>query len=51
LDARPDLRRRAAAEAIGVFALVFAGCGAIVAEAENPGALGHSASPSPSAWW
>jgi aquaporin NIP len=37
---RPDLLRRAAAEGIGVFALVFAGCGAIVAEAENPGALG-----------
>lgn len=28
----PDLRRRAAAEAIAAFALVFAGCGAIVAE-------------------
>jgi aquaporin NIP len=39
--ARPDLRRRAAAEGIGVFALVFAGCGAIVAEAEHPGALGN----------
>ncbi|HET8956318.1 MAG TPA: aquaporin [Solirubrobacterales bacterium] len=37
---RPDLIRRAAAEGIGVFALVFAGCGAIVAEAEHPGALG-----------
>ena len=37
---RPDLLRRAAAEGIGVFALVFAGCGAIVAEAENPGTLG-----------
>jgi MIP family channel proteins len=37
---RPDLLRRAAAEGIGVFALVFAGCGAIVAEAENPGSLG-----------
>lgn len=37
---RPDLRRRAAAEGIGVFALVFAGCGAIVAEAEHPGSLG-----------
>src|SRR4051794_35628844 len=37
---RPDLARRAAAEAIGVFALVFAGCGAIVAEAEHPGSLG-----------
>jgi len=37
---RPDLARRAAAEAIGAFALVFAGCGAIVTEAEHPGALG-----------
>ncbi len=40
MDARPDLLRRAAAEGIGVFALVFAGCGAIVAEAEHPGTLG-----------
>jgi len=38
---RPDLIRRAAAEGIGVFALVFAGCGAIVAEAEHPGTLGN----------
>lgn len=37
---RPDLLRRAAAEGIGVFALVFAGCGAIVTEAEHPGSLG-----------
>jgi aquaporin NIP len=37
---RPNLARRAAAEGIGVFALVFAGCGAIIAEAEHPGALG-----------
>ncbi|HVD40455.1 MAG TPA: aquaporin [Solirubrobacterales bacterium] len=37
---RPNLARRAAAEGIGVFALVFAGCGAIVAEAEHPGSLG-----------
>src|SRR3954470_14773578 len=37
---RPGLIRRAAAEAIGVFALVFAGCGAIVAEAQHPGSLG-----------
>jgi aquaporin NIP len=37
---RPDLLRRAAAEAIGVFALVFAGCGAIIAEAQHPGSLG-----------
>jgi aquaporin NIP len=37
---RPNLIRRAAAEGVGVFALVFAGCGAIVSEAEHPGALG-----------
>ncbi len=37
---RPDLMRRAAAEAIGAFALVFAGCAAIVTEAEHPGSLG-----------
>jgi len=40
VDGRPDLLRRAAAEGIGVFALVFAGCGAIVTEAEHPGSLG-----------
>ncbi len=40
MSARPNLVRRAAAEAIGVFALVFAGCGAIVTEAEHPGSLG-----------
>jgi aquaporin NIP len=38
--ARPDLVRRAGAEAIAAFALVFAGCGAIVANAEYGGALG-----------
>lgn len=38
--ARPDLLRRAAAEGFGTFALVFAGCGAIIAEAEHPGSLG-----------
>jgi len=37
---RPELLRRAAAEGIGVFALVFAGCGAIVTEATHPGSLG-----------
>ncbi len=37
---RPELIRRAGAEAIGSFALVFAGCGAIVTEAEHPGSLG-----------
>lgn len=40
MDGRPGLVRRAAAEAIGAFTLVFAGCGAIVTEAEHPGALG-----------
>jgi aquaporin NIP len=37
---RPDLARRAAAEALAAFALVFAGCGAIVADATYDGALG-----------
>ena len=36
----PDLGRRALAEGIATFALVFAGCGAIVANAEYDGALG-----------
>jgi aquaporin NIP len=40
VEDRPDLIRRAGAEGIGSFALVFAGCGAIVTEAEHPGALG-----------
>jgi MIP family channel proteins len=39
-DARPELPRRAAAEGIATFALVFAGCGAIVANATHHGALG-----------
>jgi MIP family channel proteins len=38
---RPDLLRRSAAEALATFALVFAGCGAIVASSENPGSLGN----------
>ncbi len=37
---RPDLARRAAAEGIAAFALVFAGCGAVIADAEHHGALG-----------
>jgi aquaporin NIP len=37
---RPDLRRRALAEGLAAFALVFAGAGAIVANAEYGGALG-----------
>jgi MIP family channel proteins len=40
MDERPDLLRRAAAEGLGAFALVFAGCGAIITEAEHPGSLG-----------
>ncbi len=38
--ARPDLLRRSLAEGLAAFALVFAGCGAIVANAANDGALG-----------
>jgi MIP family channel proteins len=37
---RPDRARRALAEGFAAFALVFAGCGAIVADAVHPGALG-----------
>jgi aquaporin NIP len=37
---RPDLGRRAGAEALAAFALVFAGCGAIIANAEYDAALG-----------
>jgi aquaporin NIP len=40
MDGRPDLRRRAGAEAFGAFALVFAGCGAIVTDTVHAGALG-----------
>ena len=39
-DERPDLARRALMEGIGAFAIVVAGCGAIVADATNDGALG-----------
>lgn len=34
-SSRPDLLHRAAAEALGVFALVFAGCGAIISDSEG----------------
>jgi aquaporin NIP len=37
---RPGLPRRALMEAIGAFALVIAGCGAIVTNATHPGSLG-----------
>lgn len=40
MDVRPDLPRRAAAEGLGAFALVFAGCGAIVTDAVHAGVLG-----------
>src|ERR1044072_4516170 len=40
MTGRPDLQRRAAAEGIGAFALVFAGCGAIVTDAVHSGVLG-----------
>ncbi|HEX3174532.1 MAG TPA: MIP family channel protein [Solirubrobacterales bacterium] len=40
MDGRPDLPRRAAAEGLGAFALVFAGCGAIVTDAVHVGVLG-----------
>ena len=40
MDRTIALWRRAAAEGLAAFALVFAGCGAIVADAEYEGALG-----------
>jgi MIP family channel proteins len=40
VDASLPLSRRAGAEGLGAFALVFAGCGAIIADARNHGALG-----------
>jgi MIP family channel proteins len=40
LDRSLELWRRGAAEALAAFALVFAGCGAIVADAQYEGALG-----------
>jgi len=40
MDDRPNLARRAAAEAVGAFALVFAGCGAVITEATHRGSLG-----------
>jgi aquaporin NIP len=38
--ARPSLARRCLAEALATFALVFAGCGAIVVDSERGGSLG-----------
>ncbi len=37
---KPNLPRRASAEALAAFALVFAGCGAVVSDVEYDGALG-----------
>jgi aquaporin NIP len=39
-DARPNIARRAAAAGPAAFALVFAGCGAIVADSHSQGDLG-----------
>ncbi len=39
-ETSPDLLRRASAEALAAFALVFAGCGAIIANTTSGGALG-----------
>jgi aquaporin NIP len=39
-DERPGLLRRSVAEGIAAFALVFAGCGAVVTDAARDGALG-----------
>lgn len=39
MSIRLPLARKAAAEAIGTFALVFAGCGAIMVDAATPGAV------------
>lgn len=38
---KPNLARRAAAEGFATFALVFAGCGAIVADSTRGGSLGQ----------
>lgn len=40
MQPRPDLARRALMEAIGTFALVVAGCGAVIADTTRDGALG-----------
>jgi aquaporin NIP len=39
-QARPHIARRAAAEGLAAFALVFAGCGAVVADSQSDGGLG-----------
>jgi MIP family channel proteins len=40
MDANLSLSRRAGAEALAAFMLVFAGCGAVIANTEHDGALG-----------
>jgi glycerol uptake facilitator-like aquaporin len=40
MDRTLNLARRAGAEALAAFALVFAGCGAIIANTQYRGALG-----------
>lgn len=39
---RPDLPRRALAEGLAAFALVFAGCGAVITDATGDGVLGQT---------
>jgi MIP family channel proteins len=41
VSAQPSLGRRAAAEAIGTFALVFAGCGAMISDTMTGGRVSH----------
>lgn len=38
---RPDLMRRSIAEGLAAFALVFAGCGAVITNAVHPDTLGR----------
>lgn len=40
-ESAPSLLQRSVAEAIGTFALVFAGCGAVASDTFSGGALGH----------
>lgn len=39
-DSRPSLARRSAAEGLAAFALVFAGCGAVITSAQFEGSIG-----------
>jgi len=50
MDRSLNLARRAAAEGIATFALVFAGCGAIVANDQSGKRWGRLGSASSSGW-